>query len=159
MNIVIIGGCGHVGLPLGMVLASRGSTVTLLDVDPGKVESVNSGRMPFLERGGDELLTKVVGKSLIATLDPDCLRTADVAITVVGTPVDEHLNPTVNKVYKAIDSPLQYMRDHSLLILRSTVYPGVTKLLYDRIRRSGRNIHLAFCPERIAEGNSYDALG
>ena len=158
MNIVVVGGCGHVGLPLGIVLASRGANVTLLDIDPAKIECVNAGRMPFMEAGADELLTQVVGKTLHATLDVECFRNADVAITVVGTPVDEHLNPTVNKVYKAIDSPLQYMREDSLLVLRSTVYPGVTKLLYDRIRRSGRNIHLAFCPERIAEGNAVQEL-
>jgi UDP-N-acetyl-D-mannosaminuronic acid dehydrogenase len=50
------------------------------------------------------------------------------------------------------------MPDDSLLILRSTVYPGVTRIVYDRIQRTGRKIHLAFCPERIAEGKAMEEL-
>ena len=158
-DIVIVGGCGHVGLPLGIVLATRGAAlVTLLDVDANKVESVNCGRMPFMEVGAEELLQRVIGKALRATLDPACLRTADVVITVVGTPVDEHLNPTVKELYKNIDRLLEDMKDNSLLILRSTVYPGVTRLVYERIQARCRNIQLAFCPERIAEGRALEEL-
>ena len=121
-NIVIVGGCGHVGLPLGMVLANLGTLqVALLYIDPGKVEQVNAGRMPFRERGADELLRKVVGKTLTATLDTSVLNSADVVITVVGTPVDEHLSPTVKKLYENIDALLEEMKIDSLLILRSTV--------------------------------------
>ncbi len=70
-RITIVGGCGHVGLPLGIVLASKaGLQVDLLDIDSAKVDLVNSGVMPFMERGADELLREVAGKSLRATLDP-----------------------------------------------------------------------------------------
>jgi UDP-N-acetyl-D-mannosaminuronic acid dehydrogenase len=158
-KIVIVGGCGHVGLPLGLVLASRGvGVVTLLDFDFGKVESVNRGRMPFIEAGAEALLKQVRGKTLKATSETSCLQTANIIITVVGTPVDEHLNPTVTKLYENLDALLEQMADDSLLILRSTVYPGVTKLVYDRIRARGRKIHLAFCPERIAEGKALEEL-
>jgi len=107
LDIVIVGGCGHVGLPLGIVLATRGAAqVTLLDVATSKVESVNNGRMPFMETGAEELLRSVIGKNLWATLDTSCLRTADAAITVVGTPVDEHLNPTVAELYENVHSAI-----------------------------------------------------
>ena len=87
-RVVIVGGCGHVGLPLGIVLASKaGLQVDLLDIDRAKVDQVNSGVMPFMERGADELLRSVVQKSLRATLDPTCIDRADAVITVVGTPV------------------------------------------------------------------------
>ena len=156
---VIVGGCGHVGLPLGIVLAARKATkVTLLDLDTNKVECVNRGSMPFMEDGAQDLLRRVIGMKLQATLDPACLRAADVVITVVGTPVDEHLNPTVAELYRNVDGLLEQMRDDALLILRSTVYPGVTKLVYDRIQARGRKIHLAFCPERIAEGKALEEL-
>src|ERR1700733_3426177 len=122
LEIVIVGGCGHVGLPLGIVFATRGmSQVTLLDVVADKVEQVNRGQMPFLETGAEELLRTVIGKQLRATLDPACLRTADVIITVVGTPVDEHLNPTVTGLYENVDRLLADIRDGSLLVLRSTI--------------------------------------
>jgi UDP-N-acetyl-D-mannosaminuronic acid dehydrogenase len=159
LDIVIVGGCGHVGLPLGIVFATRGAAqVTLLEVAADKVKQVNSGHMPFLETGAEELLRTIIGKQLRATLDTSCLRTADAIITVVGTPVDEHLNPTVTGLYENVDRLLADIRDESLLVLRSTVYPGVTKLVYDKIRARGRKIHLAFCPERIAEGKALEEL-
>jgi UDP-N-acetyl-D-mannosaminuronic acid dehydrogenase len=157
-NMVIVGGCGHVGLPLGLVFAEHGLDVTLLDIDQLKVDRVNAGKMPFREQDADAVLRRVVNKTLRATADPNCLRVADVVITVVGTPVDRHLNPTVKELYHSVDQLLQLMKDETLLVLRSTVYPGVTKLVYERIEALHRNIHLAFCPERIAEGKAMEEL-
>jgi len=158
-NIVIVGGCGHVGLPLGIVLASRGAAeVTLLDIDASKVAAVSHGHIPFMEAGAEALLQRVIGERLRATVDPTCLTRADVVITVVGTPVDEHLNPTVTELYRNIDTLLEQMGNDVLFVLRSTVFPGVTKLVYDRIRSRARKIHLAFCPERIAEGKALEEL-
>jgi UDP-N-acetyl-D-mannosaminuronic acid dehydrogenase len=157
-NVVIVGGCGHVGLPLGLALASRGMRVTLLDVNPEKVALINSGHMPFMEEGAEPVLRRLIGQSLFATLENKCLADAEVVVTVVGTPVDRHLNPNVNEIYSSLDEVVGLMRDDSLLILRSTVYPGVTQLVYDRIRAKGRRVHLAFCPERIAEGRALAEL-
>lgn len=158
-SVVIVGGCGHVGLPLGLVLAHRSKArVTLLDIDAGKVEQVNAGQMPFMEDDSESVLNQVVGKHLHATVDPSCLRSADVVITVVGTPVDGHLNPTVSRLCNDVDLFLSQMKNDSLLILRSTVYPGVTRLMYDRIKATNRPIHLAFAPERIAEGKALKEL-
>jgi UDP-N-acetyl-D-mannosaminuronic acid dehydrogenase len=157
-KIVVIGGCGHVGLPLGIVFANCGLEVTLLDRDKAKIEAVNKGQMPFMETNAQEELAKVVGKRLIATSDPSCLRESDAAIAVLGTPVDEHLNPTVTDLYGSIDEVIVHMPEKALLVLRSTVYPGVTKLVYERLQSSGRNIMLAFCPERIAEGKAMEEI-
>ncbi len=157
-NIVIVGGCGHVGLPLGIAFARSGCTVTLLDIDAPSIESVNSGRMPFMERGAQAALTAVIGKTLTAASNPECLRHASTVVTILGTPVDRHLNPTVRNLYKSLDDLLQYIADGTLLVLRSTVTPGVTNLVHQRIRSLGRNIDVVFCPERLAEGNALDEL-
>jgi UDP-N-acetyl-D-mannosaminuronic acid dehydrogenase len=157
-NVVVVGGCGHVGLPFGMVLADRGLDVTLLDVDKTKVASINEGHMPFLEAGAVELLPRLIGKSLRATTDPECLRNAEIVISVIGTPVDEHLNPTVAALYRSLDDLIQYVPEGALLVLRSTLYPGVTRLIKDRIDERHRQIHVAFCPERIAEGKAIEEL-
>jgi UDP-N-acetyl-D-mannosaminuronic acid dehydrogenase len=114
--------------------------------------------MPFMETNALELLGRVIGKQLIATADPSCLRDADAAIAVLGTPVDEHLNPTVTDLYRSIDEAIASMPENALLVLRSTVFPGVTKLVHDRLEASGRKIHLAFCPERIAEGKAMEEI-
>jgi UDP-N-acetyl-D-mannosaminuronic acid dehydrogenase len=159
MNIAIVGGCGHVGLPLGLAFARLPNhDVTLLDINTAVVEEVNRGKMPFMEAGADEVLAKVIGHSLRATADVGCLKIADVVITVIGTPLDKHLNPTVSTLYKNIDELLGEMRPGALLILRSTVYPGITQLIYDRIKSLGSKIGMAFCPERIAEGRALEEL-
>jgi len=157
-KIVIIGGCGHVGLPLGIVFANCGLDVVLLDRDQAKIATVNAGQMPFMETNALEQLGKVVGKRLTATADASCLRDSDAAIAVLGTPVDEHLNPTVTDLYHSIDEVIARMPENALLVLRSTVYPGVTKLVHERLQASGRKILLAFCPERIAEGKAMEEI-
>src|ERR1700753_3456462 len=112
-KIVIIGGCGHVGLPLGIVFANCGVNVVLLDRDQAKIDIVNGGQMPFMENNALEQLQKVVGKTLTATSDPTCLRDSDAAIAVLGTPVDEHLNPTVTDLYRSIDQVIAQMPENS----------------------------------------------
>jgi UDP-N-acetyl-D-mannosaminuronic acid dehydrogenase len=157
-RLVIIGGCGHVGLPLGIVFANCGINVVLLDVSVERIATVNSGRTPFMEHAAAEHLKAVIGKTLLATSDSSCLKTADAAIAVVGTPVDEHLNPTVTELYRNVDTIIDILPEGALLVLRSTVYPGVTKLVYDRVQSRGRKIHVAFCPERIAEGKAMEEI-
>lgn len=132
--------------------------VTLLDIDAGKVDQVNAGEMPFMEEGGEHLLRRLAGRSIIATTDEGCLTEADVVVTVVGTPVGRHLNPNVNDLYRSMDRVICRMREGSLLVLRSTVYPGMTRLIYERICATKRSILLAFCPERIAEGKAIAEL-
>src|SRR5437667_7186660 len=112
--VVIVGGCGHVGLPLGIVFASCGVNVVLLDIDERKIAIVNSGCMPFIEKSAEELLRVVIGKSLVATSDNSCLHNADAVIAVLGTPVDEHLNPTVTDLYRYIDTALDLLPEDSL---------------------------------------------
>ena len=157
-SIVIVGGCGHVGLPLGLVFAERGMRVKLLDIDPQKVEKINAGEMPFIEEGADQLLRRSIGQSLIATLDNTCIREADIVITVVGTPVDRHLNPMVNELCKNLDEIVPQMKDGALLVLRSTVYPGVSQRVYEQVKELSRKVHVAFCPERITEGHALEEL-
>ena len=154
-KIVIIGGCGHVGLPLGIVFANCGLDVVLLDRDQAKIDTVNAGQMPFMETNALEQLGRVVGKNLIATADPSCLRDSDAAIAVLGTPVDEHLNPTVTDLYHSIDEVIALMPENALLVLRSTVYPGVTKLVYERLQASGRKIQLVLLPGKNRRGQGH----
>jgi len=88
MKIVILGGCGHVGLPFGLVLAECGHSVTALDISTKTVESVNSGIAPFLEPGIPELLKDQLKKgNFLATLDPAVIKSANVLVVVIGTEV------------------------------------------------------------------------
>jgi UDP-N-acetyl-D-mannosaminuronic acid dehydrogenase len=158
-DVVIIGGCGRVGLPLGVAFASRGLAVTLYDINANAVDVVNAGRLPFTEHGADEPLAAAVQDGrLVASTDPASVRTAEHIVVVVGTPVDEHLNPNLAAVPNAIERCVEYLQDGQLLILRSTVHPGVTALTEKLLTRYGLDVDVAFCPERIAEGKAMTEL-
>jgi UDP-N-acetyl-D-mannosaminuronic acid dehydrogenase len=158
-DVVIVGGCGHVGLPLGLVLADAGLSVTLFDVDSNAVDRVRAAKMPFMERDADEMLERLIATDLLdATVDPMVVTEAEHVVLVVGTPVDEHLNPDPKFVRLAIEGIIDRLRDGQHLILRSTVYPRVTAMVEKLLRAAGRDIDVSFCPERIAEGKALEEL-
>jgi UDP-N-acetyl-D-mannosaminuronic acid dehydrogenase len=158
-DVVVIGGCGHVGLPLAIAFADRGARVAVYDVNPAAVDLVTSGTMPFAEEGAGPLLERAVAKGrLIASTDPAIVGTAENVVVVIGTPVDEHLNPDQQAIPRALEACAPHLGDGQLLILRSTVYPGVTALVERMITRLGKAIDVAFCPERIAEGKAMTEL-
>ena len=153
-DVVVVGGCGHVGLPLGLAFAERGLDVALYDVNQAAVNEVASGHMPFEEAGAQEVLERVLGSRLIVTTDPAVVTSAEHVVIVIGTPVDEHLNPDPNAVSSAVGELLPDLVDGQLLVLRSTLYPGTTALVEQIVARSGKDLGVSFCPERIAEGKA-----
>ena len=158
-DVVVIGGCGHVGLPLAIAFADRGARVGIYDVSEAAVATVNSGQLPFDEPGAAEVLARVVADGrLMASADPSVVGSAENVVVVIGTPVDEHLNPNQTAIPKALGGCAPFLRDGQLLILRSTVFPGVTALVEKMIAGLGVSIDVAFCPERIAEGKAMTEL-
>jgi len=154
-HVVVVGGCGHVGLPLGLAFASRGRSVALFDRNDHAVALVNAATLPFDEPGAAEVLADVTAAGrLVATTDSSVIARAEAVVIVIGTPIDEHLNPDLNAVPGAVAEIAPHLRDGQLLVLRSTVYPGVTALVEKRVRRLGLDIDVVFCPERIAEGRA-----
>jgi UDP-N-acetyl-D-mannosaminuronic acid dehydrogenase len=159
LDVAIVGGCGRVGLPLGLAFADAGLSVALYDRDPALVRSVDAGRMPFRERGAQELLDRLAGTDrLRATTDAGVVGEAEHVVVVVGTPVDEHLNPEAGHVLEAIEELVPNLRDGQHLVMRSTVYPGVTAMVERSLARHGIDVDVSFCPERIAEGHALEEL-
>src|ERR1700722_10284419 len=158
-DVVVIGGCGHVGLPLAIAFADRGANVGIYDVSESAVEAVNAGRLPFDEPGAAPLFERAVASGrLLASTDPAIVGTAEHVVVVIGTPVDEHLNPNHTAIPKALSGCSRYLRDGQMMVLRSTVFPGVTALVEKMIASLGVSIEVAFCPERIAEGKAMTEL-
>jgi UDP-N-acetyl-D-mannosaminuronic acid dehydrogenase len=159
LDIVIIGGCGHVGLPLAIAFADRGASVGIYDVSESAVAKVNDGTLPFDEPGAAGILARVVAEGrLRATTDAAMVGGAEHVVVVIGTPVDEHLNPDQKAIPKALGGCAPHLRDGQLLILRSTVFPGVTALVEKMVAGLGVQVEVAFCPERIAEGKAMTEL-
>jgi UDP-N-acetyl-D-mannosaminuronic acid dehydrogenase len=158
-DVVVIGGAGHVGLPLAIAFASRGQRTVVYDIGEDAVKAVNDGQLPFLEPGAPPVLARALSDRLLhATTDPAVVATARSVVVVIGTPVDEHLNPDPTAIPRALAEVTPYLRDGQLLVLRSTVYPGVTALVERTIAALGVDVEVAFCPERIAEGKAMEEL-
>ncbi len=159
LDVVVVGGCGHVGLPLALSLAESGYHVGIDDIDSAKIEQVRSGSVPFLENGAEELLRKLLptGRLELAS-NPGMLQRTSVVILVIGTPIDEFMNPSVRIFDRVVDDLIPHLRDGSLVVLRSTVYPSTTESVERRLRAAGIEAEVVFCPERIAEGHALEEI-
>ncbi|MEO8745725.1 MAG: nucleotide sugar dehydrogenase [Candidatus Dormiibacterota bacterium] len=159
LDVVIVGGCGHVGLPLALSLADCGYKVGIDDIDAAKVAHVKAGHVPFLENGASELLKKLLptGRLELAS-DPGMLSRTDTVILVIGTPIDEFMNPSVRIFDRVLDNLMPHLKAGSLVVLRSTVFPGTTESVERRLRSAGIDAEVVFCPERIAEGHALEEL-
>jgi UDP-N-acetyl-D-mannosaminuronic acid dehydrogenase len=132
--------------------------VSVYDIDAHKVELVRSGRMPFLEAGAEPILRQVIGRSLTVGDDPTLVTRSRYVVVVIGTPVDEHLNPTFHQMKRFFTGLLPHLTDGQCLVLRSTVYPGTTEKIRDLIAASGKDVRVALCPERVAEGHALEEI-
>ena len=160
LDVVVLGGGGHVGLPLSLVLAKAGLRVGIFDTNARTLDTIRAGRMPFLETGADELLAELLPTGrLELSDDPALLARADAVIVVIGTPVDEFLGPSMTVFERAVDQIAPHLRTGALVVLRSTVYPGTTEYVAQHLAERGCRVDVVFCPERIAEGHALEELG
>jgi UDP-N-acetyl-D-mannosaminuronic acid dehydrogenase len=157
-DVCVVGGLGRVGLPLGISLADSGKKVMLYDIDKDAIDCVSSGKMPFIEAGAEEVLKRTLGKNLFMSSDKVVISESYFVIVVIGTPVDEHLNPKFNAFKSCIDGIMDVLRDNQHIILRSTVYPGTTEKIREWLVSKGKGTKISFCPERIAEGRAMEEL-
>jgi len=154
-DICVIGGCGHVGLPLAIAFAKEGLRVSVLDINEDAMTKVRSGKMPFFEEGAEEILGEVVASGrLVVDNNPEFISESGTNLIIMGTPVDEHLNPALSLVLRAVERYMRYFRDGQLIVLRSTVYPGTSEKINRLFQEAGLAVDVAFCPERILEGRA-----
>jgi UDP-N-acetyl-D-mannosaminuronic acid dehydrogenase len=157
-DICVVGGLGHVGLPLGISFAKSGKKVVLYDINQEAADLVLHGKMPFMEAGAEEALREVVGKSLFATSERQVISESRFIILTIGTPIDEHLNPQFTLFKKLLSEIVVLLKDGQHIVIRSTVFPGTTEMVRDFLRFNGRQTKVSFCPERIAEGRAMEEL-
>ena len=159
-DVCVVGGAGHVGAPLAMVFARHGFRTLIYDINKVALEKIASGQLPFLEEGGPELLAEVLPTGRLG-FSSDIKSVAGIpnVILTIGTPIDEFHNPLVRVVDECIDALSPHLTEGQLLILRSTVFPGVTEHTHRYLsERMAHKILLAFCPERVVQGYSIREL-
>src|SRR5919107_701965 len=158
-DVVVIGGFGPPGPPPALAPGGPGGSGVVYDVSETAVDLVNDAVLPFDEPGAqDKLKAAVASESLRASTDPSVVAQAENVVVVIGTPVDEHLNPDPQAIPRALEGCAEFFRDGQLLVLRSTVFPGVTNLVERMLSDRGVDIDVSFCPERIAEGKAMTEL-
>jgi len=159
-DLTVVGGAGHVGIPLVLAFAEAGLTVNINDLNKDALATLRAGKLPFIEYGAEPLLAKALADGkLVFSSSPEAIGRRGPVIITIGTPVDEFLNPVHGDVQRCVDDLLPHVSDDQLLVLRSTVYPGTTDWLADYLKRLGRKNRIAFCPERVVQGYGIKELG
>jgi len=163
MDVSIIGGAGHVGLSMGLVVAQAGHTARLIDQDSETLENITAGQLPYKEKGGAEILEGGLEENLIhTTTDVTEVANSDVIIIVVGTPIDEHNNPQMDQLLEIVEELEDHLEADQLVLLRSTVYPGTTAIVRDVLETAGfevgEDLYLSFAPERIAQHHAIEEM-
>ncbi len=159
LDVVVLGGAGHVGLPLSLAFARAGLRVGIFDISRLALDRIAAGEMPFKETGADELLRELLPTGrLELSAEAAILGRTDQIVVVIGTPVDEFLGPSMTVFERAVEQIAPHVRDGALIVLRSTVYPGTTAFVGQHFASRGCRVDVAFCPERIAEGHALEEL-
>lgn len=158
-EVCVVGGAGHVGAPLAIVLASRGIRTIIHDVNAEALKLLAQGRLPFIEDGGEALLQSALKQNMLEfSPDPSCVAGVPVIIVTIGTPIDEFHNPVFRVLTDCIDRLLPHLTVNQTIILRSTVAPGVTEFLDRYLLSKGKACPLAFCPERVVQGKGVEEI-
>ncbi|KPJ73894.1 UDP-N-acetyl-D-glucosamine dehydrogenase [candidate division TA06 bacterium DG_78] len=151
-------GLGYVGLPLAAEIAKKGFTVIGIDIDRKQVRRVNRGYSVVNDVDSQTLKMLVKSGKIEATTSPRVLKTCDIILICVPTPVNVNKEPDLGPVIKSTREIKRTLRRGQLVILKSTTYPETTEgvilpILHETGLKVGRDFYLAFCPERIDPGN------
>ena len=157
-DICIVGGLGHIGLPLGIVFASKGLKVCLQDINKDSAEIVSRGELPFVEYEAEPLLKETLKNgNLSISLNSQSIAESKNIIIAIGTPVDEYMNSRTREFLEFISSLKEYLNPDQLIIIRSSVAPNACEQI-KRTLGEGENWKLSYCPERIVQGYAIKEL-
>jgi nucleotide sugar dehydrogenase len=162
--VVAVVGFGYVGSCVGVTLAQRGLRVSGIDSDDTLIQEMRAGHCRFNDPGlADALRDALASGRLQLSASNAAIAAADVIIIAVGTPVDADHVVVTDHLQAACESLSGRLRAGQLVLLKSTVPPGTTEdlvrpLLEKGGLSQGRDFGLAFCPERLAEGNAIAQL-
>jgi len=151
-------GLGYVGLPLSVELAKDGFKVTGFDVSKAKVKLLNAGKSDIDDVPDSDVAEIVKSGCFKATIDPKLLSQMDTISICVPTPLSKTKDPDVSYILAAVKWVKDYIKKGTLVVLESTTYPGTTEdlilpILEESGYKVGKDIFLAFSPERVDPGN------
>lgn len=149
-------GLGYVGLPLAILADKKSYNVIGIDTDSKKIEFLNQKKSPFYD---EQISEDLKTSNIIASLDFEDIGKSSIIIICVPTPVNADFIPNLDPVKNACKAVAPYLQKGQLIILESTVNPGVSEdivlPILEKISglRCGTDFSLAHCPERINPGD------
>lgn len=149
LKVAVVGGAGHIGLPLSCFISSKNHDVVIVDNDKSVLEKINNDIMPFFEEGLNDYLKVAKKNNLQLSDNLNAIKGCNLIIVTLGTSSEEK---EVEKFNSLIESLIKLADKESMLILRSTVAINEINNIYKNRLLNDKNIKLAYCPERIAEG-------
>ncbi|MCL2208699.1 MAG: nucleotide sugar dehydrogenase [Treponema sp.] len=161
LNIGVFG-LGFVGLTTALGFAEKGFLTRGFDVNESRLKNISNGKLPFLEPGLDEALTRNLNKNFIpATTAAEAAKESDVLFLCVGTPRSENGSSDLSFVFSVLDSIIPVLSDnrYRVLVIKSTVPPGTAQneiLPYLHVKKISGNFSLANNPEFLREGKCWD---
>ena len=151
--ISIIGGAGHVGFPLGLAFADKNQQVNLIDLNKNNLNKIKRGVMPFYEMGAKKILLKALKKNkIILSSDLSSIKKSKFIIICIGTPINKNLKPQTKKFFSFFSSLFKYVNKNQVIIIRSSVFPGIVNKIYKKYGKINSNI--SYCPERIVQSKA-----
>jgi len=157
---VAVVGMGYVGLPLAVVFADAGFTVTGIDLDQNKVALLNQKQSYILDVPTQHVADLADRGRLKATMDYAAVREADAVSICVPTPLRQTGDPDLSFIVSAVEGLAPYLHPGMIIVLESSTYPGTTReLLLPTLTENahlevGKDIFLAFSPERVDPGRT-----
>ncbi|MDA3871392.1 MAG: nucleotide sugar dehydrogenase [Candidatus Marinimicrobia bacterium] len=151
-------GLGYVGLPLAVEFANENFKVTGIDIDESKVNKLKNGENYISDVNDDELKRAVKNGYIKATTDFSVIKDLDFISICVPTPLNKLKDPDMSFIQNSMTEITKYLHKDLVIVLESTTYPGTTKefllpILEETGLKVGKDIYLAFSPERVDPGN------
>jgi UDP-N-acetyl-D-mannosaminuronic acid dehydrogenase len=152
-TISIIGGAGHVGFPLALAFANKNFNVNLIDLNTENLNKIQRGEVPFYEVGAKKVLKESLKKKRLSfSNDLSSLKKSKYIIICIGTPINSNLKPQTIKFFEFFSSLSKHINKNQIIIIRSSVYPGVIEKISKKYKNINNNI--SYCPERIVQSKA-----
>lgn len=154
-------GLGYVGCVTAACLADFGHQVIGVDIDPRKIQSIQSGRAPFFEPQLDDIVARNVraGRLRATSHASEALGPAAIALLCVGTPSERNGNINLSQLKRVTEEIAEFLQQQQpekplIVVVRSTVFPGTCENLLVPLLRPFPNVRIVCNPEFLREGNA-----
>ena len=153
-TIAVIGGAGHIGLPLSCLISNQGMSTIIIDNNEESIEKIQNKISPFYEEGLNEQLEKAIDGGLQVTKNMNKISECNIVIITLGT---SSKTTDIENFNSLVQDVITLSNDETMVILRSTLSAGTMENIIQEYSRD-KNLKFIYAPERIAEGKALKEL-